>query len=115
VGASGGSGAGTPTPKPASGSAANGAPPGAQVLGTVAHNQPFTISLTNGQQTEKFRLTATSITCGKGLDSAVLAYAATSVGAKTRPSRRYRCRRHVGPVLSFKTQLAGEYIAIQST
>ncbi|MDQ1052014.1 hypothetical protein [Streptomyces sp. V4I2] len=71
--------------KVASSSAPVGAPPGAQVLGTPRKGEPFkiTISFKDTSQQDEFQITVRSVTCGKPLDPAVIAYAADSVGAPT--------------------------------
>ncbi|MDH2393747.1 hypothetical protein QCN29_34295 [Streptomyces sp. HNM0663] len=62
-----------------------GAPPGAQVLGRPRKGEPFkiTIDFKDTRQLDEFQITVRSVTCGKPLDPAVLAYAADSIGAPT--------------------------------
>ncbi|ETA71167.1 hypothetical protein ActroDRAFT_0197 [Actinospica robiniae DSM 44927] len=79
TGCSSGNGSSSPqaTSPQAPGTGAAGAPPGAQVLGTVDVGQPFTITFpsSNTAQPSKLKLTVKSVVCGKGLDPAVIAYA----------------------------------------
>ena len=73
---------------PMTSTVAVGAPPGAKVLGAPGVGQPFTITVTysNDAQPSKFKLTVTGVVCGQGLDPAVLAYAASSIGESSSPS-----------------------------
>lgn len=64
----------------------DGAPPGAEVLGTVRTGEPFTVTVLaedSADDPHRWRFTVRSVTCGKPLDSAVMAFAAESVGAPT--------------------------------
>ncbi|MGW7469304.1 hypothetical protein ACWGJT_32715 [Streptomyces xantholiticus] len=64
----------------------DGAPPGAEVLGTVRTGEPFTVTVLardTANDPERWQFTVRSVVCGKPLDSAVMAYAAESVGSPT--------------------------------
>lgn len=62
-----------------------GAPPGAQILGSFRTGEPFKLTITssNGGRPTELEITVRSVTCGKPLDAAVIAYAADAVGAPT--------------------------------
>jgi hypothetical protein len=56
------------------------------VLGTARTGEPFTVTITfkdNPNDPDRWQFTVRSVTCGKPLDSAVMAYAAGSVGTPT--------------------------------
>ncbi|MFE1444080.1 hypothetical protein [Streptomyces sp. NPDC058739] len=62
----------------------DGAPPGAEVLGTVRTGEPLTVTVlasNTANDPARWQFTVRSVTCGKPLDSAVVAYAAESVGS----------------------------------
>ncbi|MER7477425.1 hypothetical protein ABTX60_07180 [Streptomyces sp. NPDC126510] len=64
----------------------DGAPPGAEVLGTVRAGEPFTVTVEYrdpADDPDRWQFTVRSVTCGKPLDPAVMAYAAESVGSPT--------------------------------
>ncbi|WP_235024052.1 DUF4352 domain-containing protein [Streptomyces sp. WAC05374] len=60
------------------------------VLGTVRPGEPFTVTIlasNTSAEPDRWRFTVNSVVCGKPLDTAVMAYAAESVGASpTTPS-----------------------------
>ncbi|MFG2030433.1 hypothetical protein [Streptomyces sp. NPDC048825] len=63
-----------------------GAPPGAEVLGTVRTGEPFTVTVVYSDPADdpdRWQFTVRSVTCGKPLDPAVMAHAAESVGSPT--------------------------------
>jgi hypothetical protein len=67
-------------------SSPSGAPPGAEVLGTVRVGEPFTVTVLASNTTndpDRWKFTVESVVCGKPLDPAVMAHAAESVGAPT--------------------------------
>ncbi|MFE7927499.1 hypothetical protein ACFU6S_01970 [Streptomyces sp. NPDC057456] len=62
------------------------APPGAEVLGTVRTGEPLTVTVlarNTANDPERWQFTVRSVTCGKPLDSAVMAYTAELVGSPT--------------------------------
>ncbi|MEU3255604.1 hypothetical protein [Streptomyces sp. NPDC006997] len=64
----------------------DGAPPGAEVLGTVRTGEPLTVTVLasdTANDPERWQFTVHSVICGKPLDSAVMAYAGESVGSPT--------------------------------
>ncbi|GGL16854.1 hypothetical protein [Streptomyces flaveus] len=64
-----------------------GAPPGAEVLGTVRTGEPFTVTVVYSNDPaddpDRWQFTVRSAACGKPLDPAVMAHAAESVGSPT--------------------------------
>ncbi|ARF76646.1 DUF4352 domain-containing protein [Streptomyces sp. NPDC012600] len=74
----------TPVAAEPSSDATQGAPPGAEILGSPAQGEAFDVTVIASNTTDdpsRWRFTVTDVTCGKPLDPAVMAKAADSVGA----------------------------------
>ncbi|WP_093780632.1 hypothetical protein [Streptomyces sp. yr375] len=79
-------GTSTPITPTAPSAPTEGAPPGAEVLGTVRTGEPFTVTVVYSDPADdpdRWQFTVRSVTCGKPLDPAVMAHAAESVGSPT--------------------------------
>lgn len=66
----------------------DGAPPGAEVLGTPRQGEPFEVTViasNTADDPSRWRFTVTDVSCGKTLDPAVTAHAADSIGAPHSP------------------------------
>ncbi|MDQ0946388.1 hypothetical protein QFZ24_000311 [Streptomyces phaeochromogenes] len=77
---------GDSTAAPLGSSESAGAPPGAEVLGTVQQGKPLEVTVLASNTADdpaRWRFTVDRVVCGKPLDPAVMAHAAQSVGAPT--------------------------------
>jgi hypothetical protein len=76
----------TGVPTPPTAGPTEGAPPGAQVLGTARVGESFAVTVLTSSTTadpDRWQFTVRSVTCGKPLDRAVMVFAAESVGSPT--------------------------------